>query len=180
MRHYTMAYVKRRITKSGALSSALVESYRDKDGRPRQRILANLHGAEDALHALARLATQLDRLRKERKALEPDIKHAQRFYEIVTLNTLHGHIYSAVERKEIDSLLKARKKLLKRVAEIDLRLAEIQKDGAVIKRHCPATPEEIRAAAHEYEAELDRAEALMAGCKHFLDEAKATLRTLSS
>src|SRR6478672_2127234 len=117
-----MAYVKRRTTKTGAISTTLVESYRDERGRPRQRILANLHGAEDTLHALARLAVHRDRLRKERKGLEPDIEPCEKFYEVVTLNTLHGHIYS--ERKEIDSILSARKKLLKRVAEIDSRLAQ--------------------------------------------------------
>jgi hypothetical protein len=35
-----MAYVRKQ---AGSLSTTLVEAYRDKSGRPRQRILANLH-----------------------------------------------------------------------------------------------------------------------------------------
>jgi hypothetical protein len=111
-----MAYVRRRTTKAGVLSTALVESYRDGNRRLRQRLLANLHGAEDTLHALARLAAQRNCLRKERSTLEPDIEPAQKFYEVVTLNTMHGHAYSLEERQEIDRLLKARKRLLKRAS----------------------------------------------------------------
>jgi hypothetical protein len=71
------AFVKRRTTKSGVLSTALVESYMDERGRPRQRILANMHGGEDELRALGRLVVQRDRLRKERQALELDIEPVQ-------------------------------------------------------------------------------------------------------
>jgi DNA repair ATPase RecN len=87
----------------------------------------------------------------------------------VNLNALNGHIYSEAARKEIDSLLIARKNLLRRVAEIDSRLAQIQKDGAAIKTHCQSSLEEIRAAAHEYEVELDKAAALEAVSKFMLD-----------
>ena len=142
-----MAYIKRRTTKSGDLSTALVESYRNEAGKPRQRILANLHGAESLVAALGRLAAERDRLRKERHQLEPDIPHMEKFYEVVTLNTLNGHRYGDEERKEIDLLMKARKRLLKRIAEIDAQLDGIQKDGATIKRHCQASSDEIRAEA---------------------------------
>ena len=53
------------------------------------------------------------------------------------------------------STLEACKRLLKHAAEIDSRLAQIQEDGAIIKRYCTASPEEIRAAVREYAAELD-------------------------
>jgi hypothetical protein len=53
-----MAYVRQRTTKTGAVSTALVESYRDAQGRPRQRLLANLHGEPDTLRALARLTVR--------------------------------------------------------------------------------------------------------------------------
>jgi len=167
-----MAYVKRRTTKTGAISTTLVESYRDERGRPRQRILANLHGAEDTLHARAQLAVNRDRLRKERKQLEPDIPHVEKFYEIVTLNTLHGHRYSDEERKEIDSLMKARKRLLKRLAEIDTQLAEIQKEGAIIKRHCHASADEIRSAASAYAKKLYDEECYKLGLEAALGKIK--------
>ena len=48
---------------------------------------------------------------------------------------------------------------MKRVAEIDARLAKIQKDGAVIKKHCTATDAEIRAEVPKYRKALDDAEA---------------------
>lgn len=171
-----MPFVRSRATKAGTVSTALVESYRDEHGKPRQRILANLHGAPDAVHALGKLAVQRDRLRKERAELEPDIPHVEKFYETVTLATLNGHVFDPEERNEIDHLLKACKRLLKHVAEIDSRLAQIQRDGATIKRYCTASPEEIRAAVREYAAELDRAEALSHGSKFVADSTKAELR----
>src|SRR5262249_10915318 len=47
-----MAFVRKRITKAGSVSTTLVEAYRDDQGRPRQRVLANLHGESDTLCAL--------------------------------------------------------------------------------------------------------------------------------
>ena len=47
-----MAYFRQRITKAGTVSTALVESYRDGQGEPRQRVLVNLHGEPE--RALAR------------------------------------------------------------------------------------------------------------------------------
>jgi hypothetical protein len=149
-----MPFVRSRATKAGTISTALVESYRDEKGKPRQRTLANLHGAPDPMHALAKLAAQRDRLRKERAELEPDIPHLEKFCETVTLATLNGHVFSPIERKEANSLLEACKRLLKRIEEIDSRLAQIQKDGATIKRYCTASPDEIRAAVREYTADL--------------------------
>jgi len=171
-----MAYVRRRTTKTGAVSTALVESFRDTEGRPRQRLLANLHGAEDALHALARLAAQRERLRKERSGLEPGIEPYRRVYATVMLNTLHGHVYSPAQRKELDRGLKYRKRLLKRIAEIDSRLAAIQKDGSVIRKHCLATDAEIRAEAQRYGRALDEAEAFALGQKYVISQMNAEFR----
>jgi hypothetical protein len=94
---------------------------------------------EDTLHALARLAVQRDRLRKERAELEPQLPHAEKFHEVVMVNLGAGHSYSDDELKEIDRLMKLRKWLLKRAAEIDARLAQIQKDGVIVKKHCQAS-----------------------------------------
>jgi hypothetical protein len=75
-----MPHVRQRITKAGSASTALVESYRDGEGRPRQRLLANLHGEPDTLRALAKLAAQRDFLRKEKEASATDVMHANHFY----------------------------------------------------------------------------------------------------
>ena len=65
-----MAFIRKRRTSSGNLSTALVEPYRDNAGRPRQRVLANLYGCETTLEALAKLSAQRHRLRQERKEIE--------------------------------------------------------------------------------------------------------------
>jgi hypothetical protein len=179
-----MAYVKTRKTGSGAISTTLVAAYRDKNGRPRQRVLANLHGEPDALSALAKLAARRDALRKEKEELPVQAVDANKFYEIVTVNTLQGHQYSAAERKEIDDLMKQRERLLKRTARIEADLVAIQKDGAVIKRHCRAKPSEVQAAIRAYKQKLQEAQNLVLGMKYALTmnvkEAKARLRRLSS
>ena len=94
-----MAFVRKRTTKSGRVITALIESYRDENGRPRQRTLANLYGADDALAALAKLAAQRERLRDEKKKLAPEVKAAAEFYATVTQNALSGHKYGAVQRR---------------------------------------------------------------------------------
>jgi hypothetical protein len=178
-----MPYVRRRTTKAGSLSTALVESFRDEQGRPRQRLLVNLHGEPDALKALAKLASLRDMLRKERKSLAAEAVEANKFYEIVTQNTLHGRQYSPNERKEIDHLMRQRKLLLKRLAKVAYSLTIIQRDGAVIKRHCSATPDEIQAAIRAHKQEHHDAEALALGLefarKEQIRKAKAALRRLS-
>jgi hypothetical protein len=179
-----MAYVKIRKSTSGAISTALVEAYRDEKGRPRQRILANLHGEPDALSALAKLAARRDALRKEQEKLAVDSVHANQFYEIVTTKTLHGHQYDAAERKDIDRLMKDREHLLQRMAVVEADLAAIQKAGAAIKRHCPATPNEVQAAIRTYKEKLQNAEAMVLGMEYArglgIKEAKAKLRRLLS
>ena len=61
-----MAYVRKRTTKAGSPSTTLVEAYRDRRGRPRQRVLANLHGEPDTLRALAKLACMHEVLSEQR------------------------------------------------------------------------------------------------------------------
>jgi hypothetical protein len=77
----------------------------------------------------------------------------------------------------------ARKRLLKRMAQVDAALAAIQRDGAVIKKHCSATPEEIQAAIQAYRERQRNAQYLVIGLefagKEQLKEAKAALRRLS-
>ena len=177
-----MAYVRQRTTKAGTLSATLVEAYRDKQGRPRQRLLANLHGEATPLKALAKLAALRDDLRKEQRTLASDAADADEFYEIVTQRTLMGHQHSETERKEIDPLMRARARLLKRMAKVERDLAAIQRDGAVIKKHCTATAEEIQAAIKAFKREQHDAECLVLGMEYALKErakeAKAKLRRL--
>src|SRR6266511_1927746 len=64
-----MAYIRRRASKNGSVSTTLVESYRDDQGRPRERVLANLHGESTTLDALAKLTVQIEELRTHRDEL---------------------------------------------------------------------------------------------------------------
>jgi hypothetical protein len=64
--------------------------------------------------------------------------------------------------------MRQRKRLLKRLAVIDSRLAQIQKAGAAIKRHCNASPDEIRAEAEKHAKHLRDQEAVKLGAKFFL------------
>lgn len=73
-----MAFVRRRTTANGTLVTTLMESYRDAEGRPRQRTLANLHGAESADQALARLGAVRARLEKLAAAVEKEAKSVAR------------------------------------------------------------------------------------------------------
>jgi hypothetical protein len=60
----------------------------------------------------------------------------------LTEKVLHGHQYGAAERKKIDRLMRRREILLKRFGRIERDLAAIERAGAVIKKHCTATPNE--------------------------------------
>jgi hypothetical protein len=119
------------------ISAALVESHR-QDGKIRHRLIANLHGAESLVAALGWLAAKNEAVRKERAELEPSIPH-------ITTAVRNGHVWSADERKEIDRLLRDRKRLLKRMTAIGKQLERIQREGTAIKKHCAATADEIGA-----------------------------------
>ncbi len=94
-------------------------------------------------------------------------------------STAAGHKYSRDERKKIDRLLRARKKLLKRSDKVEALLAQIERDGAIVKKHCGASPEQIQAAIKAFQKELDRARALVLGSEYGLYRAKKDLRRLS-
>jgi len=172
-----------RLDKEG-ISTTLVESYRDEQGRPRQRVLANLHGEETTLAALAKLAAMREWLHKERDDAAGDVIEAKQFYETVPQQTLHGVKWSAQERKEIDHLMRVRSKLLKRMQQIERDLGVIQRDGAAIKKHCCATPEEIQTAIKAFKKRHDDARNLVLGMEMMqgasLRESRAALRRLQS
>ena len=73
-----MAFIRKRTTRRGVISTALVESYR-QDGKIRHRLIANLHGAENLVAALGRLAAEREAVRKERAELEPSIRTPKSF-----------------------------------------------------------------------------------------------------
>jgi hypothetical protein len=164
-----MVFVRMRGTTTG-----LIEAYRDENGRPRQRLLANLHGEPDTLNALAKLAARRKALRTELDALRQDEVGADQFYAVFTGKVLAGHQCSAAERKEIDQLLRRRERLLARITEIEAALAVIEKDGAA----------EVQAAVQRFQKKFRDAETLNLGLEYALreqsKEAKAKLRRLST
>jgi hypothetical protein len=73
---------------------------------------------------------------------------------------------------------------LARIIEIEAALAVIEKDGAVIKKHCDASPAEVQAAVQRFQKKFRDAETLNLGLEYALreqcKEAKAKLRRLST
>src|SRR5512143_773567 len=112
-----MAFIRKRITKNRIVSTALVEAYRDENGKPRQRLIANLRGAETLAEALGRLAAERDSLRKERAKLAPHIEWAQDWVDHE--DDLIEVVLGADRRKEAERNLRDAKRLLKRVKAID-------------------------------------------------------------
>jgi hypothetical protein len=137
-----MAYVRRRTTKGGSVSTALVEAYRDARGQPRQRLLANLHGEPDTLRGLARLIFQRAALRKHRAEQWAEVQPGERDEEWVAAF----------------------------FAKIDGDLAALAKDIAIVEKHCTATAAEIRAAIKEHERALKDAEAAALGSLLYVAE----------
>ena len=140
-------------------TTSLVEAYRDPQGRSRQRILANLHGEPDILSALAKLAARRAHLRNIQEIMAKEAANAGR-----------GHSDAA---------------LLKRLQAVENQLATIERDGAIIKKYCNATSEEVEAAIAAYKTKHRDAEALVLGMEFAtrrslpgLQEAKAKLRRL--
>ena len=129
-----MPFVRKRKTKAGAVSTALVEAYRDYNGRPRQRILASLHGEPDVLHALAKLGFHWAHLREQAQEL-------------------HGEYQEAKEREWVWKL----DAMAKRLLHIDRALKAIERDARVIREHCTAMDEQIDAAIEAYAKRVDRA-----------------------
>ena len=174
-----MAFVRRRETKAGGVCTSLVESYRDAKGRPRQRILANLYGAPTPLEALAKLAAQRERLRKEKAELRPALEDAEESYRTLTTSSMSGYKISSAERRAFDRLLPVRERLLKRAKAMDGTLARIAKDRAAIRRHCDAAPDEIQAAIRQYKKNLMDSEKVLMGAEFYYQSAKQDLQRLS-
>jgi hypothetical protein len=131
------------------------------------------------LTALAKLAVRRDALRKELNAYLKHKPVVEQFYQDVTTETLHGHQYSASERREIDKLMRQRDRLLQRNVEIGDQLKVIEREGGIIKKHCTATREEIQAAIKSYQEKHGMALVKEHVAGQRLREAKAELRRLA-
>jgi hypothetical protein len=118
-----MAFIRRRTTKTGAISTALVEPYRDAEGRPRQRLLANLHGEPDVLSALGKLTAILRHRDHEREELSAE--------------------YERVSQKPEET--KRQLNILVRLQKIERQMDIVCKDARALMKHC--TDDEIEAAA---------------------------------
>src|SRR5262245_25378918 len=127
-----MAYVRTRTTKAGATSTALVEAYRDDQGRPRNRLLVNLHGEPDVPSALVKLLHMRSKLADEWKEYRTTNKMA-----------------TAKQRRRED--------------QIDRYLAVIEKDVAILEKHCTASDEELQAALDAFQKRIEDAVHLILG-----------------
>jgi len=171
-----MAYVRQRTSKSGSVSTTLIEAYRDNSGRPRQSILANLHGEPDTLHALAKLAAMRGALRQERDWLAQQVTDANQWL------AQNGIVLSAQDPVLFLDAKDKRDEFARELAAVECKLTAIEKEGVAVKKHCTAAPEEIQAAIREYKKRHHDAECLVLGMEFIngghLKEAKAKLRRL--
>ena len=172
-----MAFVRKRETPAGNLSTTLVEPYRDARGKPRQRVLANLFGCETPLDALAKLAGQRHRLRQEREQITAMLKEASE-WAAAAVNIAADPAkarqldLSAQEHRELWKLLNDRKKANARLKRIDSLLEQVKKHGSAIRKHVTASEQEIQQAIKAYQAELDLAEKKVAGATFMAWNAK--------
>ena len=153
-----MAYVRTRTTKAGSVSTTLVEAYRDEMGRPRQRILANLHGEPDTLRALAKLAAMHDVLLEQREE-----EHAE--------PSKQGRGLCAGHRTRLDRAQSPHR-------AIDRQLAVIERDMAVINQHCTASDDEFQQAMQRYRREYCEAFERAMGLAIARKQADAVLRRM--
>src|SRR5262245_35857587 len=109
-----MAYVRTRTSMAGTVSTALMKAYRDDQGRPRQRLIVNLHGEPDALCALAKLTYMRKRLVDE-------------WNESVTTKDKTSNAGWRWRREK----------------QIDRGLAVIERDKAILEKHCSVSAEEL-------------------------------------
>jgi hypothetical protein len=154
-----MAYVRKRTTKSGSVSTALIEAYRDESGRPRQRVLANLHGEPDTLRALAKLMLKRDALLAEREAACPEPSNEGAGFVLVTERAIT--------------------KYNRRLAQIDRELAIIEREGAVIMEHCTASDDRFQEAMQHYREEYCALFERAVGATLYTKAAHAALRRKS-
>ena len=179
-----MAFIRKRRTSSGNLSAALVEPYRDKNGKPRQRVLANLYGCETTLEALAKLSAQRQRLRQEREQIHAMLASTSE-WATVAINVGADPArakqlgVSAKEYRELSRLMKDRKKAKARLARIEALLKRVQTDGASIRKHVDATKQEIQQAIKDYQERLDKAEKMIQGIDFSVSMAKREFARLS-
>ena len=119
-----------------SVSTTLVESYRDEAGRPRQRILANLHGEPDTLRAQAKLAVMHNSLLRSREEEPAEPSKEGAGFVMVTNRALTEYDH--------------------RIAQIDRQLAVIEREWAIINQHCSASDHEFRQAVQRYQREFCR------------------------
>jgi hypothetical protein len=130
-----MAFVRKRATKAGSTSTALVEAYRDHNGRSRHRILANLHGEPDVLSAIAKLMVLHSGLRSEQDSMVKEVE----------------------EISEIDGKRQWARRLLPRFEQIEATMPRIEREVAAIRKYCSATDQEIEAACEAFQNRISNA-----------------------
>ena len=150
-----MAFVRRRTTAAGTLVTTLMESYRDPEGRPRQRTLANLHGAESADQAYARLSAVAQRLEAQ---LAPVAKEAEGLPRKLDAKAKHAAgALSATEQIETAALYNRSRWLLSRRRQLEQALAAVERDREVLQPHCSWDAGQLRRAVEEEGRALEAA-----------------------
>jgi hypothetical protein len=144
------------LTKAGTVSTTLVEAYRDQRGRPRQRILANLHGESDPLRALAKLAVTHDSLSEQREKDHAEPSNQGAGFVLVSGRALTEYNH--------------------RIVQINRQLDLVERDMAALIEYCRPSDDEFREAVQRHKQEYCEAfeRTLVTAIAH--KQAKAALR----
>ena len=161
---------------ASTLSTTLVESYRNAQGRPRQRVLANLHGEKTTLAALAKIAAIRASLREEKSDLDKAWDHLEPIYQDWMQAIGLGHRLTKDDKHKVDKIVKMRKTMQKRAAEIETRLAKLNRDGAAIKKHCTSSDDECQAEIRAYRRRAAEVRSEAAATEFMASEQRKKLR----
>jgi hypothetical protein len=150
-------FIRKRTTKAGSISTALVEAYRDHNGRPRHRILPNLHGESDVLSALAKLTVLRTALRGEQALMLEEVE----------------------EISGVDEKRQLARRLLPRFQQIEAIIPRIEREEAAIRKYCSASDEEFEAACEAFQERISHAVNVCLNDALWSTEANANFRRLN-
>ncbi|MDJ0942164.1 MAG: hypothetical protein QNJ30_01775 [Kiloniellales bacterium] len=150
-----MAFVRRRTTAGGTLVTTLMESFRDDRGRPRQRTLANLHGAESADQALARVVAVTARLEELCRVIEADAKSVAR--AAASLDGGRDGELAWEARIERGALQSRKRWLRSRARQLRAALAALEGERRVLEAYRTWDDAELRRAIEREGKALDAA-----------------------
>jgi multidrug efflux pump subunit AcrA (membrane-fusion protein) len=139
-----------------------------------------MHGEKTALAALAKVAAMRASLREEKADLDKAQAQLEPIYEDWMQAIGTGCRLTKANRRKCDKVVKMRKTMQKRTAEIETRLAKLNRDGAEIKKHCTSSDDEIQAEIRAYRQRAAEVQSEAAATEFMASEQRKNLRRVLS